>query len=233
MGTKANKNTPLRWNATFTPSQLDYTCTGICSQTLIQIQGSRGLLSFTAWSFGSPCSGVWIDTGVRECFVSPEDNWEVLTLFVCRQKTSMSNKAQNLLKVWVSKGPCLCLKYDLKPQIAPSVGAIHTNHRNCCLPWWNEITSLPPTPSKVWRQFLYFKNTIRSICFPDTFVSVTSYHNFSSGKAHLEGFHAPNLSSPPTQVPQCFTTAAWRQSSEKEPHHHSSPVKHKGMKKYS
>lgn len=151
MGKKANKNTPLNWNATFTPSQLDSTCTGICSQALIQIQRSQGLLGFTAWSFGSPYSGVWIDIGVRECFVFPEDTWKVLPLFFCRPKASMSNKAQNLLKVWVSKGPCLCLKCDLKPQIAPSVGAIHANHRNCCLPWWNETTSLPPTPSKAWR----------------------------------------------------------------------------------
>lgn len=105
MGKKANKNTPLNWNATFTPSQLDPTCTGICSQALLQIQRSQGLLSFIAWSFGSPYNGVWIDTGVRECFVFPEDTWKVLTLFVCRQKTSMSNKAQKLLKVWVSKGP--------------------------------------------------------------------------------------------------------------------------------
>lgn len=191
-----------------------------------------GMLSFIAWSFGSPYSEVWIDIGARECFVFPEDTWKVLTLFVCRQKTSMSNKAQNLLKAWVPKGPCLCLKYNLKPQIAPPAGAIHANHRNCCLPWWNETTSLPPTPSKDWREFLYFQNTVRSICFPDTFVSVTSYHNFSSGKAHLEGFHAPNLLCPPTQYPSVSVRQP-EDKVQKQPHQHSPPVKSGGMTKYS
>lgn len=66
----------------------------------------------------------------------------------------------------------------------------------------NERTSSLLHPERAPDNFYTSKNTLRSTCFPDTFVSVTSYPNFPSGKAHLGGFRAPKLSSLPSQPPE-------------------------------
>lgn len=85
-------------------------------------------------------------------FPQKNTNWKVLTALrylVCRQKTNRLSKRQNLLNVWVLKGPWLCLKYDLKPATKSIIcGGDSCSHRSSCLLRWKWKNFRPPTPWK-------------------------------------------------------------------------------------
>lgn len=98
-----------------------------------------------------------------------------------------------------------------QPQKALSAEAIHAVTGAAAYLGENERTSVLLHPEKAPDNFCTSKNTLR--CFPGTFVSVTSYPSFCSDKAHLGGFHAPKLTSPPTQLPQHFIQATQSRSS--------------------